>query len=125
METFSGVFMHLWAGLRAADSDGDGRVTLDEALAFRESFTPEAVVTFAQAVFPVLDADGDGAIGLDEYRTLLTTSKIDPAVADDVFPKLDRDGDGRFTLPEFEQLYLDYFLSDDSDAPGSLMWGPF
>jgi Ca2+-binding EF-hand superfamily protein len=126
VEALSGVFMQLWESLRAADTDGDDRVTLDEALAFQDqNFTPEAVTGFAQVIFPVLDSDGDGAIGIDEYRSLLKSSSIDPAVADEIFPRLDADGDGQISRAEFEQLYQEYFLSDDADAPGSSLWGPF
>jgi Ca2+-binding EF-hand superfamily protein len=125
-QALSAVYMQLWEAMRPADIDGDERVSLEEALAFQErNFTPEGVVAFARAIFPVLDSDHDGAIGLDEYRSLLKTSSIDPAVADEVFPRLDSDGDGRITSSQFEQLYLEYFLSDDADAPGSSLWGPF
>jgi Ca2+-binding EF-hand superfamily protein len=126
VQALSQVYMQLWESLRMADTDGDDRVTLDEALAFQDqNFTPEAVSAFAQAVFPVLDSDGDGSIGIDEYRSLLKASSIDPSVADETFPPLDADGDGRISRSEFEQLYQEYFLSDDADAPGSSIWGPF
>ncbi len=120
------VYLQVWYALATADADGDGKVTLDEALAFQETnFTPEAVVGFARVTFPVLDSDGDGVIGKDEYRQYLTSSKIDPSVADETFAKLDTDGDGRLTRDEWDQLFLDFFLSDDPDAPGSWLWGPF
>jgi Ca2+-binding EF-hand superfamily protein len=126
VQALAGVYMQLWEAMRPADTDGDARVSLDEALAFQEqNFTSEGVVAFARAIFPVLDSDGDGTIGLDEYRSLLKTSSVDPAIADEVFPRLDGNGDGRITSSEFEQLYLEYFLSDDADAPGSSFWGPF
>ena len=74
---------------------------------------------------PASTGDGDGVIGKDEYRQYLTSSKIDPSVADETFAKLDTDGDGHLTRDEWEQLFLDFFLSDDPDAPGSWLWGPF
>ena len=56
------VYLQVWYALAAADADGDGKVTVDEALAFQETnFTREAVVGFARVTFPVLDGDGDGA----------------------------------------------------------------
>ncbi len=126
VQALSGVYMQLWEALRMADTDGDDRVTLDEALAFQDQhFTPETVTSFAQVIFPVLDSDRDGGIGLDEYRNLLKSSSLDPSVADEMFPRLDADGDGRISRSEFEQLYREYFLSDDADAPGSSFWGPF
>lgn len=126
VEALPDVYMGLWESMEPADADGDGRVSLEDALAFQEQhFTPEAVTSFAQVIFPVLDTDGDGEIGFEEYQDYLRTSSIDPAVADEVFPRLDTNGDGRITRAEFEQLYLEYFLSNDADVPGSSLWGPF
>lgn len=126
VKALSDVYMQLWDGMQAADTDQDGRVSLDEALAFQErSFTPELVTSFAQVIFPVLDRNGDGEIGFEEYQDYLRTSSIDAGIAHDVFPRLDTNGDGRITSSEFEQLYREYFLSDDPDAPGSSLWGPF
>src|SRR5687768_9888919 len=69
MQELSQVFMQIWDGLKAADTDGDGRVSLEEALEYQEqNITPEAARSYAQVVFPMLDADGDGEIGLEEYR---------------------------------------------------------
>ncbi len=125
-EVLSQAWVGLWEAISQADSDGDGRVTFDEVLAFQEhAFTPETVSGFAGILFPTLDADDDGAIGLEEYRQLLALSSIDPAVADGIFPRLDTNGDGRITADEFDQLNQEYFLSDDPDAPGSSFWGPF
>lgn len=126
LRSLAGAYLQVWHALAAADADGDGKVTLDEALAYQEAnFTPEAVIGFARVTFPVLDADGDGVIGKDEYGQYLAASRIDPSVAGDAFARLDTDGDGRLTSHEWEQLYLDYFLSEDPDAPGSGLFGPF
>ena len=126
MQELSKVFLQIWDGLKAADSDGDGRVSLDEAMEYQEqNITPEAATSYAQVVFPMLDADGDGEIGLEEYRAYLETGFHDPPAAEELFPKLDANGDGRISRSEFEQLYREFFLSEDPDAPGSSLWGPF
>jgi Ca2+-binding EF-hand superfamily protein len=80
---------------------------------------------WAEGFFHVIDADGDGVIGPSEYRELMASLAIDATVADESFAKIDLDGDGQLSLDEYVQLYVEFFTSDDPDAPGSWLWGPF
>jgi Ca2+-binding EF-hand superfamily protein len=83
------------------------------------------LTAWADAFFHLLDADGDGVIGRHEYRNLMLSVSIEGAVADESFRRLDLDGDGQLSRSEFTQLYLEFFSSDDPEAPGSCFWGPF
>lgn len=89
------------------------------------SLSAEDLARFAAEFFRLIDADGDGEIGPDEYADLLASLGIDRAGADAAFSKLDLNGDGHISGDEFSQLYLEFFRSEDPDAPGNWFWGPF
>jgi len=44
-------------------------------------------------------------------------------VADESFDRIDADDSGMISLDEFARLYVDFFLSEDPDAPASWFWG--
>ena len=55
----------------------------------------------------------------------MASISVDAGAADEAFARLDLDGDGHISHDEFTQLYLEFFTSDDPEAPGSSFWGPF
>lgn len=128
-ERIHGLFEGFWEGFRdAVDADRDGKASLDETIeGVGRMFeaNPEAALQSAQIVFDTLDADGSGKISIAEYRQLLSTTPADPAVADEIFPRLDTNGDGTISREEFQQLFVEFFTSEDPDAPGNWLWGPF
>jgi len=54
----------------------------------------------------------------------MASVSIDAAAADEAFERLDLDGDGVISKDEFARLYLEFFTSEDPEAPGSWFWGP-
>lgn len=110
--------------LRAADADGDSRVTEDEYLAHcarefagREALSDEAR-QYVRAAFDAYDVDHDGVIGLADYVLVHIAYGLDPRVCCVVgrFNEFDRDGDGKLHLDEFMELTTRFFLSRD-DVP--------
>jgi Ca2+-binding EF-hand superfamily protein len=89
-----------------------------------QSGAPE-LTHFAEGLFAVIDRDGDGVISPSEYKELMASLDIDASVADASFAKIDLDGDGQLSRDEYTELYHEFFSSNDSDAPGSWLWGPF
>lgn len=83
------------------------------------------LTAWAEGLFGLLDADGDGVIGPQEYRSLLQSVYVDGPTADESFARLTGGGGDRLSRAEFTDLYLEFFTSDDPDAPGSWFWGPF
>jgi hypothetical protein len=106
----------------------NGRVTVARLAEVLRSMSESGGSDFqawGDGFFGLLDADGDGRIGPDEYRDFLAALLVDAPAADQAFAKLDLDGDGYISGEEFTQLYLEFFASEDPDAPGNWFWGPF
>ncbi|WP_435972079.1 oxygenase MpaB family protein [Streptomyces sp. Qhu_M48] len=69
------AFAAWWRELQAAlDTDGDGRVSVEEYAAAVPSLAGPALIRVAEVLFDATDRDGDGAIDADEYRALFRTA---------------------------------------------------
>jgi len=84
---------------RAADADGDGRVTRAEFLAARA------------AGFDRLDRDGDGVVDRGGFTGRLVARRI---------AAMDADGDGAVTRAEFEAAPTPAFDRADRDGDGAV-----
>ncbi|MBW3097574.1 EF-hand domain-containing protein [Pseudohoeflea coraliihabitans] len=76
--------------LNKVDSDGDGKVTLEEAQEHHAE------------MFAGIDADSDGSVSRDEMRDWHKSRAEDRRA--EVFAKADKDGDGSLSLEEFSEL---------------------
>jgi hypothetical protein len=75
-------------------------------------------------IFDVIDADLDNEISKDEFARFVTDVwKIEAPDSMDTFTELDSDDDSKISRQEFLRGMREYFLSNDPDAPGSLVLG--
>ncbi|CQD44288.1 EF-hand domain-containing protein [Yersinia mollaretii] len=118
-----------------ADTNGDNKITLKEWLTvfdgqisgkpvLFESF-PLHLQNFFEAILKSLDADGSGDYSYFEYSQLLKNfGTFDDATVKSLFEKMDINGDGSFSLTEMKHAIAEFYMSNDPDAPGNLVFGP-
>ncbi|WP_448321220.1 oxygenase MpaB family protein, partial [Streptomyces sp. CO7] len=69
------AFAAWWRELQTSlDTDGDGRVSINEYAAAVPSLAGPALIRVAEVLFDATDKDGSGAIDADEYRALFRTA---------------------------------------------------
>ncbi|HSG06999.1 MAG TPA: EF-hand domain-containing protein [Longimicrobiales bacterium] len=119
-----------WSALSiSADKDRDGRVDLDEWLAYWEGVLADDVryqaeiVAVTERLFEVFDTDEDGVLGADEFCNFYGVYGLKSALARQVFVDLDEDGDGRVTRNELMDMAHQFYRSEDPSAPGNRLFG--
>ena len=116
--------------LAAGDADGDGRLEREEFVdVMKSSVTApenfeEAVLKIADAFMRIVDTNGDGSLNFDEYVRMYDGLGIDPAHSSEAFKRLDRDGNNAISYEEFRAAIVEFYLSDDENAPGNWLLGP-
>lgn len=131
-EALRDAYSRFWDGLRsAADGDGDGGVTLDEWLAYwqitldDDGLYEAEVHELTDRLFRVFDLDEDGTIGAAEFMDFFGVFGLPVDLAESVFVELDSNGDGVVSRDELLKVARDFYRSDDLEAPGNLLFGPF
>ena len=115
------------------DADSDGMINRVE---YRDSVRAAAVedregflgrfATMVAAWMDICDTDGDGMISLDEYTAMFAnTVNASPEDLEAAFHKLDQDGDGALSSEEIRTAAEEYYTSEDPQAPGNWLLGPF
>ncbi|KUL43830.1 hypothetical protein ADL22_13185 [Streptomyces sp. NRRL F-4489] len=128
------AFRALWAmDLSPMDTDGNGYVDRQEFLTgMRKAATNdreghlERLGLMVDAWMDICDTDGNGVIDEGEFLTMYT--KTLGAAPDDLrtaFAKLDLDGNGVLDREEIRKATEEYYTSDDPQAPGNWLFGPF
>lgn len=132
MDTHMTHYMAGWEQLQpSADANGDERVTLDEFLSATSFIVSNPSVfegvTMSSASNSIrwMDRDGDGRIAREEYLGVVTSYQMTMAEAEEAFSHLDRDGDGYITQAESLTNTREFFLSQDPEARGNWLFGPY
>lgn len=82
-------------------------------------------ISAATAMFEAIDENADGKISAAEYRQLIEAWNGCETDTGEIFPLLDFDGDGHLSQDEFTDLWLEFWVGDDPDSPGTWVFGRF
>ena len=128
-DTIHARYMLWWQGASERDKDGDGRVSLEEWLAYDGEITstPDLYQVVLQAgadeLFKILDIDEDGAISLTDYTVWLGCYGVDSATAEAAFQRLDVSGSGQVSNAETRERVREFYQSENPDSPGNWLLG--
>lgn len=130
--TLMGQFTQEWKRLKgSADADHDQKISIDEWFTYYDGVLSDEqkynkrVQTLKELVFDVFDVNGDGELSAAEWSKLLSVYNVSPVYVSIIFPILDIDQDGVLKKPDVIALMREFFYSDDPDAPGNLVFGPY
>ena len=125
-------YMAGWqALLQLGDSDGDQKLTAaefctayDKMMANREQFGV-VIMGVIKTIVTLWDSNKDGKVSQPEYHAYMTAFHATDAEAAEAFRQLDRNRDGYLTTDELLKNAEEFFLSDDPEAPGNWLVGPY
>jgi Ca2+-binding EF-hand superfamily protein len=101
-----------WEAINAAVEDGTEK---EEAQMFA-SLEQAAKVTFR-----TIDTTDSGTITKEEYADWLAAWGAEGS--DEAFERLDRADDGHLTEEDLVEATKEFYLSNDADAPGNVLYG--
>jgi Ca2+-binding EF-hand superfamily protein len=127
--------MNWWGHLSAlADLDHDERVTREEWETYWEALqagveeggtsgerTLESLERAARGTFQAMNTTGSAQVSEDEYEEWLAAWGVDASAS--AFDTLDRDNTGGLTEDDLVQAVKEFYLSNDPDAPGNVLYG--
>lgn len=125
--------MKWWEHLSTlADENDDGRITREEWEMYWTRFkvavsmgsnsgSLRKLEQVAQATFQAIDRSGSGRVTEEEFSTWLAAWDIDNHAT--VFHRLDRNGNGYLSEEELIKATKEFYLSNDPNAPGNVLYG--
>lgn len=124
--------LRMWTNARAlSGKEGKSQITIEDWLAHEEEVLDSNVLIhsyvqgIARAIFDILDADNDGIISKEEYLKFFRSFRGDAENGELAFQKLDDDDKGHLTRQEFLGAVTEFHLSDNPDARGNWLFGPY
>ncbi len=124
--------LRMWTNARAlSGKEGKTQITLEDWLAHEQEVLDSNVLIhsyvqgIARVIFDILDADNDGVISEEEYLKFFQSFRGDEDDGKLAFQKLDPDEKGHLTRKQFLEAVTEFHLSDDPDARGNWLFGPY
>ncbi|CAK1583636.1 unnamed protein product [Parnassius mnemosyne] len=123
------TMLKIWDGLQSqADLNKDGHVTVDEWVALWDSYAKNPSSAhdwqnlYCKFTFQLLDTGNDGLINREEFVKVHEALGVNKNEAEDSFQKLSK-GKASISLADFQELWKEYFTSEDAIAPGNFIFG--
>jgi|GEM_PF-716954 len=124
--------MSYWESLaQHADVNHDGQIELQEWLdhwghvVASQEMINQLVGGYGQTVLAVYDRDNDGRLTYEDFSAYYLGHQIPEENCKLAFAKMDADGDSYVDNDEFYNTAMQFFTSDDADAPGNYLFGDF
>ncbi len=124
--------LRMWTNARAlSGKEGKTELSLEDWLAHERKVLDSNVLIhsyvqgIARAIFDILDEDNDGVISEEEYLKFFRSFRGDTEDGKTAFQKLDGDSKGYLTRKEFLEAVTEFHLSDDPNARGNWLFGPY
>ncbi len=126
------AYVRIWRDLHLPHIPGGGTAITKEqfvssttSLAADPAAAQATVGALAEAFLAIADADQDGQVSPAEFRVFLSGHfpGLSEAEANEAFAHLDTDGDGHLSGEEFVRAIIEYWSSEDPDAPGNWWMG--
>ncbi|XP_059054699.1 calexcitin-1-like [Achroia grisella] len=123
------TLLRVWDGLQGrADANKDGEVSFDEWVSTWEEYTknpsaaPQWLTDYSKFIFQLEDASNDGSIDSEEFSSVYASFGLNKAEAATAFQKMSQ-GKSSVSWAEFQELWKEYFTSEDANAPGNFIFG--
>lgn len=125
--------MQWWEHLSSlADANDDGQITREEWQQYwarfkvavsmgNDSQSIENLERAARHTFRAIDRNDDGQISEEEFLNWLAAWGVDADAS--VFHRLDREDTGVLTEEDLAKATTEFYLSNDPDAPGNVLYG--
>ena len=131
-QTYYTEYMAGWADLlRLGNGDNDQRLTQAEFLVAYDKMMAQptqfaaVILGVVKTIVTLWDSNKDGKVSQPEYHAYLTAFHATETEATEAFLRLDRNGDGYLTTDELIQNAEEFFYSDDPQALGNWLIGPY
>ncbi|XP_046969671.1 calexcitin-2-like [Vanessa cardui] len=123
------ALLKIWEGLQGrADADNDGQVSTDEWISMWDEYAKNPASPlewqnlYCKFIFQLEDASGDGAIDGEEFSSVYASFGLNKDDALAAFRSMSK-GKANVSWTEFQDLWKEYFTTEDPNAPGNFIFG--